>query len=90
LLPSPSLQCLPPHIFWSLHSIMSLNSSPSFFLLRVHTISTLLHLLCNVYHTTSSDLFIPWCIWPAIFLSLYYIRIYKRSCFPHLVWNFSF
>jgi hypothetical protein len=30
LLPSPSLQYLPPHIFfWSFHSIMSLTSYPS-------------------------------------------------------------
>ena len=44
LLPSPSLQCLPPHIFfWSLHLIISLTVVLPFFLLHVtHTISVLL------------------------------------------------
>ena len=53
LLPSPSLQCPPPHIFCSLHSVMPLTSSPSSF-----------HVTCpfqpsyNVYHPTSSIFFV--------------------------------
>ena len=64
--------CLPPHIFSSLHSIMSLTSSPSS--LQLHNVSDQLsfissyyvsipslpcfpHLLCNVFHLTSCHLF---------------------------------
>jgi hypothetical protein len=35
LLPLSSLQCLPPHIFWSPYSTMSLTSSPKSFLTAV-------------------------------------------------------
>ena len=56
-LPSSYLQC-----FASLHFIMFLTSYSSFFLLHVHITSIFLHLLYTVLHSTSSDLFIPKCL----------------------------
>ena len=70
---SSSLQCLPPHIFiWSRYS-MSLTSFPkSFLLLCPYRLSLVLHLLCNVYHlTSSSDLVIP-CLWPVLLNRFYW------------------
>ena len=161
LLSSSSLQCLPPHTFWSLHSAMSLTSSPSsllimcpyhlnltfliFFAMSIlprifwflhsvmsltsspsslhitcpyhlnlaflifsaisttshlllissfHNVSDQLsfisycvsipsqpcfpHLLCKVYQPTSSDLFIPQCLWSAL-LHLFLLCVHTIS-----------
>ena len=67
LLPSPSLQCRPPHIFWSFHSIMSLTSSPSSLLIKcpyhlclasyiLSSMSTTPHLLISSFHNVSDQL----------------------------------
>ena len=45
-LPSSFSQCLPCHLSWSLHSIISLTSFLDLFLLHVHTISILLFSSC--------------------------------------------
>jgi hypothetical protein len=77
----PHLLCNVYHLTSSsLHSIMSLTSSPSSLLNYVSIPSQpcFPHLLCNVYHTTSSDLFISECFWPAI-LHLFLLRVHTIS-----------
>ena len=90
LLPSPSLHCLPHHIFWSLHSIMSLTSSPSSLLitcpyhlnlasLTFSAMSTTPHLLLiSSFHNVSDQL---------SFISSYYVSTPSQPCFPHLLCN---
>ena len=80
-LSSPSLQCLPPHIFGSLHSIMSLTGCPSSPLITCpyhlslvsvtfSAISTTSHLLIALFHNISDLL---------SFISSYYMSIPSHS-----------
>ena len=79
--PCLSLQCLPPHIL-PLHSIISLTSSSSSLLIMCPYHLSLASLpFCNVYHHTSSDLFIPWYFWPAFLHLLFYVSIPSQPCF---------
>ncbi len=87
LLPSSSLQYLPPRIFWSLHSIISLTSSPSSLLimcpyhlnlasLTFSAMSTTSHHLISSFHYISDQL---------SFIISYYVSISSQPCFPHLL-----
>jgi hypothetical protein len=59
-LPLPSLQCLSLHIiFWSLHSMMSLTSSPSSLLITCPYHLNLTSLTFSAMYTTPHFLLIP-------------------------------
>ena len=84
----PFLQHLPPYIFWSLHSVMSLTSSPSslpnmcpYYLnlasLTFTATSTTPHLLISSFHNVSGQL---------SFISSY-VSVPSQPCFPHLYCN---
>ena len=102
LLPSSSLQCLPPHIFYwfSFHNVSYCLSFISSYCMFIPSQPCFSHLLCNIYHTISSVLIssfqtrwsneiTAWCCRGVEFyLSLLIdVTISSQPCFPYLFFH---
>ena len=77
-----------PHLLISsFHNVSDQLSFISSYYVSIPSQPCFPHLLCNVYHSTSSDLLFHNVSDQLSFISSYYVSIPSQPCFPHLLCN---